>query len=264
MRDTSGGLLRIWWIGTGLGSWMPFNAAGRYTRGSTDNTISEAISSYTPSIKALEYAQHRAKLIGNTKGSLLIATMRTTPKAPGTDAPKFSALHSVTEEKSKVTDIANGRMPVQTLDLPSVDLVVDGLRGCSIAHFACHGSTERADPSNSGLVLQKQGERQEAGQDRLTVHKISELSLTHARLAYLSACSTAENMAVRLADEVIHVVSGFQVAGFPHVVGCLWPSNDRVCLQIASGFYGSLLQRGVTGWDGRDVASAPREAVMAV
>ena len=29
-----------------------------------------------------------------------------------------------------------------------------------------------------------------------------------------------ENSAAWLSDEVIHVVSGFQVAGFPHVVAC--------------------------------------------
>jgi CHAT domain-containing protein len=68
----------------------------------------------------------------------------------------------------------------------------------------------------------------------------------------------------KLSDEVIHVVSGFQVAGVPQVVGCLWPSKDGVCLQVASGFYKSLLQRGEMGWDDRDVASAVREAVVSV
>ena len=89
-----------------------------------------------------------------------------------------------------------------------------------------------------------------------TVHRVSELSLARARIAYLSACSTAENKAARLSDEVIHVVSGFQVVGFPHVVGCLLPSIDGVCVEVASGFYGSLLQRGTTGLNGYSVASA--------
>lgn len=68
----------------------------------------------------------------------------------------------------------------------------------------------------------------------------------------------------QLSDEVINVVSGFQVAGFPHVVGCLWPSKDRFCFQAASGLYKSLLQRGDMKWEDRDVALAAREAVMAV
>jgi CHAT domain-containing protein len=101
-------------------------------------------------------------------------------------------------------------------------------------------------------------------QDRLTVHRVSELNLKQARMAYLSACSTAENRAARLMDEVIHVVSGFQVAGFPHVVGCLWPSDDSVCVNVAKALYASLFGRGWTRWSGREVASALREAVIAV
>ncbi len=93
---------------------------------------------------------------------------------------------------------------------------------------------------------------------------VSELSLAHARLAYLSACSTAENEAAQLTDEVIHVVSGFQVAGFPHVVGCLWPSNDRICVEVAGGFYNALLGQGGMRWDNDDVAAALRKAVMAI
>jgi CHAT domain-containing protein len=53
------------------------------------------------------------------------------------------------------------------------------------------------------------------------VHDVSELKLERVRIAYLSACSTAENKAARLRDEVIHIVSGFQVAGFAHVIGYL-------------------------------------------
>lgn len=283
MRSTVDRLPRIWWIGTGLGSSMPFHAAGIYSPDSTENAIGRAISSYTPSIKALAYAQHRAKATDNTRGSLLITTMPTTPKAPRPSArqflsmmlntpghiPQLSAnpfpdLCGVTDEKQIVMEATNGRMPIEALDSPSVDQIVNSLRACSIAHFACHGSTNHTDPSSSGLVLQKRGEGNEAEQDWLTVNKISELNLTHARIAYLSACSTAEIKAVRLWDEVIHVVSGFQVAGFPHVIGCLWPSNDGVCVKVAGGFYESLLRRGTMGRDGRDVASALRDAVMAV
>ena len=119
--------------------------------------------------------------------------------------------------------------------------------------FACHGSTDHADPSNSGLILQRQ-DGQDRQRDRLTVQRVSELSLSGAHIAYLSACSTAENKAERLSDEVIHVVSGFQVDGFPHVVGCLWPSMDRICVEVvADGFYQSLFQPAKsTPWEGRE------------
>ena len=47
----------------------------------------------------------------------------------------------------------------------------------------------------------------------MTVHDIAEVNLKQGRIAYLSACSTAENRVAQLKDEVIHVVGGFQVAG---------------------------------------------------
>ncbi|KAL5610889.1 hypothetical protein FOBRF1_007006 [Fusarium oxysporum] len=57
----SEGLPRVWWIGSGLASSMPFHAAGVHTRGSTENAYCRLISSYTPSIKELAYAQNQAK-----------------------------------------------------------------------------------------------------------------------------------------------------------------------------------------------------------
>ncbi|KAI0854039.1 CHAT domain-containing protein [Daldinia vernicosa] len=255
-------LPRIWWIGTGLGSSMPFHVAGIHSSNSTENTFSKAISSYTPSIKTLGYAQHRARTTDSARGSLLIATMPTTPS----QAPHLRAsndLPGVVEEKEAVLNLTKEHIPIELLDLPSVEQVVDKLPECTIAHFACHGSTDHVDPSQSGLILQKGGTGQETEQDWLTVRRISELNLTHAHIAYLSACSTAENKAEQLADEAIHVVSGFQVAGFPHVIGCLWPSVDRVCVEVAKRFYRSLFQQRAAGWEGREVASALREAVMA-
>ncbi|TVY74909.1 putative 30S ribosomal protein S17-like protein [Fusarium oxysporum f. sp. cubense] len=62
----SKGLPRVWWIGSGLASSMPFHAAGVHRRGSKENAYCRMISSYTPSIKALGYAQNQAKRAQNT------------------------------------------------------------------------------------------------------------------------------------------------------------------------------------------------------
>jgi CHAT domain-containing protein len=115
------------------------------------------------------------------------------------------------------------------------------------------------------LPLEEGREGTEIGlvQDKLTVETISETNLPNAWLAYLSACSTAENKAKRLSDEVIHVASGFLVAGFPHVIGCLWPSNDRVCVEMAKEFYSSLLEWG-SQWQDELMALALRKAVLKV
>jgi CHAT domain-containing protein len=218
--------------------------------------LSKVISSYTPSIKALAYARNRASRTAEAHGSLLIATMATTPG--------LGDLPGVDKERDKVLRVTDGCLPTEPLEMPNVDKVVESLQRCSIAHFACHGATDHSDPFQSGLLLQKTKGSEPAAVEKLTVKKISELNLVHARLAYLSACSTAANRAILLTDEVIHVVSGFQVAGFPHVVGCLWPSVDRVCTEVAEKFYSSLFRRGGARWTDRDVASALREAVMGV
>lgn len=85
--------------------------------------------------------------------------------------------------------------------------VVEELQHYSVAYFACYRSTDHLDPSKSRPILQKR-EKDALEQDRLTVGRISELNLSHARIAYFLACSTAQNRASQLSDKVIHVVSG--------------------------------------------------------
>ena len=52
--------------------------------------------------------------------------------------------------------------------------------------------------------------------------------------------------AAQLSDKVLHVVSGLQVAGFEHVIGCLWPSDDKTCVAVAKLFYNELSQGGAS------------------
>lgn len=91
----------------------------------------------------------------------------------------------------------------------------------------------------------------------MTVRQVSEQNLKRARIAYLSACSTAQMSVVRLADEIIHLASGFQIAGFAHVIGSMWPSDDSVCVDVAKTFYEQLLLSDFYGQgDDRSVAVA--------
>ncbi len=95
----------------------------------------------------------------------------------------------------------------------------------------------------SGLSPAKEAQR-----DRLTVRE-SRAELENARVAYLSRLLHCREQIRRLADEVIHVVSGLRVAGFPHVIGvaCGYPSIGvrRRCTRAGSlilvgGFYADL------------------------
>lgn len=247
-------LPRIWWIGTGLASSMPFHAAGDHRPRSDKNLFKRVLSSYTPSIKALAYSRQRPQKSDVYGDSVLLATM--------TASPGQADLGGVEGEKEAILEVLPAHFKSDIQDSPSASQVMQSLKHCNIAHFACHGLTNSRNPSESGLVFQKQDRTGQLIQDTVTVRNVSELKLEHARLAYLSACSTAENRARRLGDEVIHVVSGFQVAGFAHVVGCLWPSADAVCVEVTKAFYGTLFG-GDRNIDDKDIALALHEAVSA-
>ena len=104
----------------------------------------------------------------------------------------------------------------------------------TIAHFACHSRNHPTDPSQSLLLLH------DWQHDPLTVSSLIRLNLDHARLAYLSACSTALTQNTRLLDEAIHLASAFQLAGFRHVIGTLWEIDDSYAAQIATTFYNRI------------------------
>ncbi len=108
--------------------------------------------------------------------------------------------------------------------------VLDVLGTISWAHFACHATSDPVDPARSHLVLYD---------DVLTAEELNRLRLDGAAVAYLSACSTAYG-GTRLVDESIHVSSAFQLAGFGHVIGTLWPVADRVAVRMAEEVYAQL------------------------
>ena len=118
--------------------------------------------------------------------------------------------------------------------VPTRAAVLKHLPRSAIAHFACHGHTDLADPSQSRLLLH------DHLRNPLTVAALASFSLDHARLAYLSACSTARIADARLLDEAIHLTSAFQLAGFPHVIGTLWEIDDEIAVEIADSFYAAL------------------------
>lgn len=87
-------LPRVWWIGTGIASSLPFHTVGQYKKESESNQESEnilypKIPSYTPSIKTLSYARScasGASKINKEKTSILIVTMPVMPGHPSLPA----------------------------------------------------------------------------------------------------------------------------------------------------------------------------------
>lgn len=230
--DDDSDLPRIWWIGVGPLAMAPFHAAGDHSAGSTRNTISRAISSYIPTIKSLSYARERELgLLHSPDSGLLLVTMPTTPN--------HKPLKNAIREVEEIERVVNGRAIVTQMDSPSVARVLHELPSFSAIHFACHGISDASNPSTSHLLLQGIEDRDSmsASVDQLSVQAISNINIQCAQLAYLSACCTADNASDNLADESIHIASGFILAGFSHVLATLWESNDLACQQIAVDFY---------------------------
>ena len=248
-------LIHIWWIGVGIASSLPFHAAGVHSKGSTENTFNHAISSYTPTIKALSYARNRTQstLRSVKKGKhenpkLLLVSMLETPGQ--------SSLPGVAREMLEIQTSFRSKFEITHLAQPTAEIVLESLDTFDMVHFACHALSDLRDPSNSHLLLQGVGKP-----DGLSVRSILDMDLHNAKIAYLSACSTAESKVAKLADEVIHLASAFQVAGFGHVVGAMWPSDDDICVDMAKDFYG-LLKSNNHQVDG--VAEALHTAVQKV
>lgn len=207
--------------------------AGDHSPGSTRNTLNRAASSYISTIKALSYArQKKSKPFSGPNSRLLLVTMPTTPgKKP---------LKNATREVEEIVGFVDGRAILTRLDSPSTAEILEILQLYHAIHFACHGVSYGANPSNSHLVLVEDDGSGTKTADKLTVGDISNTNIESARLAYLSACCTVDNPSATLADESIHIASRFQLAGFSHVLATLWESNDEACRQVGGDFYSLL------------------------
>jgi tetratricopeptide (TPR) repeat protein len=226
----SGQWPRLWWCLPGLLSFLPLHAAGHHdTR--TDpipRTVADrVVSSYTPTIRVLLHARrsqpagHRSQ-VGH---DVLVVAMPATPGEPALPGAGSEA------------DLLRTRFPGQTRTLigsgATRATVTAALPAARWAHFACHATTDLADPSASRLLLH------DHQQQPLTVADVARLRLEHADLAFLSACSTARP-GTWLTDEAIHLASAFQLAGFRHVIGTLWPVSDRIAADTATAIYTAL------------------------
>lgn len=202
---------RVWWCPVGVLAFLPLHAAG--------HALDRVVSSYTPTARARTTEPAAA-----TPGATVIVPV---PDLPG------AALPGVTEETAAIGALVPA---ARVLANPTHDTVLAALPGHHVAHFACHGRADRADPARSHLVLADHATAP------LTVSEIGALRLS-AGLAYLSACATSVT-APRLADESLHITGAFHLAGYHNVVGTLWSIDDAVAAEFAAEFYRRLTDGG--------------------
>lgn len=222
---------RVWWCPQGPLAFLPLHAAGHHgpRAGNADErcVLARVASSYTSTVAALHHARTRRG--GPTAGGpeRLIVSMSRTPGAgdlPNADAEAHAAARHLT----------NGRAPVCLVNERATrDGVLEALRHARSAHFACHAVADTQDPSACRILTHDHASRP------LTVTDIAGLRLDGAHLAYLSACATSATRQ-ELVDEAVHITGAFQLAGFRHVVGTLWPVGDELAPETATAFYAAL------------------------
>jgi CHAT domain-containing protein len=185
-----------------------------------DSALDRVVSSYIPTVEALIRVRSRAAPSG--PGRSCVVAMAETPGGVG-------SLPSAAGE----AELAAAALPAAEVESgPSAtrDRVLARLAGATHAHLACHAVADADDPSASRLLVHDHRDHP------LTIGDVSALALDRAELAYLSACATSQST-LRLTDEAAHITSAFQLAGFRHVIGTLWETDDSASLQIARAFY---------------------------
>ena len=223
---------RLWWCPVGVMTQLPLHAAGRHDeRQAADapSVMARAVCSYTATIRALAHAREgAARAAAADNQPALIVAMAETPGAP--------TLAWVPDLAALLPSLLPGTFTL-TGEQATRDAVLSRLPDYPIAHFACHGLSDMTAPDASRLLLH------DYASAPLTVTEIARLQLSHASLAYLSACSTTST-APLLADEAIHITAAFQTAGYHHVIGTLAPVGDQAAAEIDTAFYVQITSNG--------------------
>lgn len=231
---SEGSWRRLWWVPIGPLSRFPLHGAGRHFQNTGEAVIDRVMSSYSSSIKAIIRGRQRpllSELAPAVQPQALLVAVRHTPG--------YSTLRFAKAEVEVLRGICKS-MPVDIVEPGHFrDDIVALLPECSIFHFAGHGYTHRADPSQSHLL---------AYDGRITVASLLEMDLKKSApfLAYLSACGTGRVRDDDFLDESIHLISAFQLAGFRHVIGTLWEVNDKICTEMARLTYEGIRDGGMT------------------
>ena len=227
---------RICWVPTGPLCHLPIHAAGYHCKPGCQTVLDQAVSSYSPSIKALLYARRNAAQRIQTQAcskAVLVLMNRT---------PGCTELAFATKELNELESLIPDSLPKVILHRPSKEQVLNALQDCTVFHFAGHGQSHPLDPSMSTLLMS------DWQKNPLTVKDLVAMKFHQnpPLLAYLSACSTGNNQVDSLVDEGIHLMGACQLAGFRNVIGSLWEVSDKHCVDAAKDVYETMIKAGMS------------------
>lgn len=219
---------RVNWCPTGPAVFLPLHAAGDHldkTKPEAPRTvIDRAESSYLPKLSILVNRQHSQPHVQGTDQPPLIIS---TPLTPGRRQPssedEAQYLQALFPEATHLDDSAATKKAV-----------MDGLRTHTWFHFSLHGATDDHTPTKGGLELHDA---------RLTNQDLSELDLTNALFAFLSACSTHRG-SPDLPDESITPGTMLCISGCQNVIATLWPVRESHASALTQQVYDRIVTTG--------------------
>ena len=231
-------LPRVWWVTSNWASRLPIHAAGDYSlateKGLTCTVMDNVISSYTPTLRALKYSRSRldqlkkeAFMTSKSDKVLLVAMHDTRDRRKLDNAlPEAVLVQAILQPHLKARLLVNAEATRKH--------VIQNLRHCTVAHLACHGEADQADPLRSKLLLDDWASKP------LRVSFLMRMEMSKCQLAYLSACQTAVNQDEELEEEGLHLSGAFQMAGVPNVIATSWNIIDEEAAGVAGQFYMGL------------------------
>ncbi|MBX6748236.1 MAG: CHAT domain-containing protein [Micromonosporaceae bacterium] len=218
-------LRRIWWCPTGLLTMLPVHAAGYHGASDGRTVLDRAVSSYTPTLRALRQAREP---LPPTAGEASLAFIGV-PDVP--DAIYLGA-DVARERKALAQAFPAGFTTIEGADA-TIDTVAAAMAKHRWIHVSCHGYQNILDPSRAGLMLTD---------GTLTIPRIS-AGRYPGEFAFLSACMTATG-GVNLPDETITLAAALSYAGYRHVVATLWKVPSSVAADVTEAVYRELTATG--------------------
>ncbi|KAI0311368.1 CHAT domain-containing protein, partial [Amylostereum chailletii] len=239
-RRTAADLPRLTWCATGPLAFLPLHAAGVYDQAGGPKVFDSVVSSYTPTLSALLEAGRRGHGRSPTPSILAVSQPRT---------PGQIALPGTVEEIAAVKEIIGDHGLYLDGEAATRDSVLGAVADHDWIHLACHAHQHPQDPTQSAFLLHN---------SQLELLSIMQHLFKHTELAFLSACQTVTGDE-KLIEEVVHLVAGMLMAGYPSVVATMWSIKDKDAPIIVKEFYSRLMEEG--GHDRRKVAYALHAAV---
>ncbi|VDC05864.1 unnamed protein product [Peniophora sp. CBMAI 1063] len=240
-------LSHITWCPTGPLTQLPLHAAGIYDDPSGPRIYDFVVSSYTPSMSAIQQG-HRKSMPPMSAPEVLVVTQSETPghaPLPGTVEERDRLKATLDRGGIQNTIISDGDA--------TIEVVKSAMNRHQWVHLACHGSQNQMNATQSAFHLYD---------GPLTLSDLMGIAADNAKLAFLSACQTAVGDE-KVPEESAHLAAGMLAVGFKGVVATMWSIHDADAPVVVEAFYRELLalrQVKEAGGKGAGAAYALHEA----